>query len=58
VVNDVTEMPTASQVTTVNHRRRRLLLRTVVVVAAVVFVVANRSELPVAWRSLRRASIG
>jgi uncharacterized protein (TIRG00374 family) len=58
VVNNVTDMPTETQVATVNHRRRRLLLRTVVVVAAVVFVVANRAELPVAWRSLRRADLG
>ena len=38
------------------HRgRRHILLRIFIVGAAVLFVIANRSELPAAWRSLRRA---
>ncbi len=39
-----------------HHPRRRLVLRVVVVGAAVLFVVVNRSELPVAWRSLKEAT--
>lgn len=58
MVNNVTDAPTALPTVSVIRHRRRLVLRIVVIVAAIVFVVANRAELPVAWRSLRRAEIG
>ncbi len=48
--------PVQAVATPPHHGRRHLALRIIVVAAAVLFIVANRSELPVAWRSLSNAS--